>query len=64
MATTTDTGRKYRVGFGEAADGTWMKGGWNVTVHGHKVIQRLVIARDTTYLVEEVATSNQIISLP
>ena len=43
MATTTDTGRKYRVGFGDAADGTWMKGGWNVTVHGHKVIQRLVI---------------------
>ena len=33
----------YRVGFGSAEDGTWKKGGRNVSEFGHIVIQRLII---------------------
>ena len=33
----------YRVGLGSAEDGTWKKGGRNVSEFGHIVIQRLII---------------------
>ena len=33
----------YRVGLGEAEDGTWKRGGRNITEHGHIVIQKLII---------------------
>ena len=37
----------YRVGLGSAVDGTWKKGGRNVSEHGHIVIQRLIIDGET-----------------
>ena len=37
----------YRVGLGSAVDGTWKKGGRNVTKHGHIVVQRLIIDGET-----------------